>query len=181
VRCLPSAEELALLSPMLADAGWLAYASTPFDPSSPSPLRPTRFPADMSVGLAAFLAFRQRRTGSELASASFLTHFDTAANPEFTNATFDDAGTGWSTTGDVVFENGTAILKETAGTQTRLNQVFVVSETDRILSFTLAGIALDDVDNGPDDALKIALIDANTGLSLLGGVGLSKTDAILNL
>jgi hypothetical protein len=61
VRRLPSIEELALLSPTLADAGWLAYASTLSDPG-PSPDTPTTpVPLPMSVGLAAFLASRQRR------------------------------------------------------------------------------------------------------------------------
>jgi len=34
--------------------------------------------------------------------------------------------------------------------------------------------------DGPDDAFEVALLDANTGQSLLGGVGLTNSDAILN-
>jgi hypothetical protein len=37
-------------------------------------------------------------------------------------------------------------------TTTRLNQVFVVNETDRVLSFRLSNLTLDDVENAPDDA-----------------------------
>ncbi len=33
---------------------------------------------------------------------------------------------------------------------------------------------------GPDDAFEVALLDANTGLSLLGGTGLTHNDAIIN-
>ena len=51
----------------------------------------------------------------------------------------------------------------------------------RCLSFTLSGIAFDDVDNAPGGAFEVALIDANTGLSLLGSTGLTRNDAILNL
>jgi hypothetical protein len=61
VRRLPSAQELALLSPMLADSGWLAYASTLSDPSGQTPDTPNA-PLPMSIGLVAFLASRQRRT-----------------------------------------------------------------------------------------------------------------------
>jgi hypothetical protein len=63
VRRLPSIEELTRLSPTLADAGWLAYASTLADPSQPEPNTPSNpAPLPVSVGLAAFLASRQRRS-----------------------------------------------------------------------------------------------------------------------
>jgi len=88
---------------------------------------------------------------------------------------------GWSAKGDVAFGAGAITLKETATAQTRLNQVFVLGENDRFLSFTLAGIALDDAENAPDDTFEVALIDATTGLSLLKGSGLTRSDAFLNL
>ena len=37
------------------------------------------------------------------------------------------------------------------------------------------------MNSAPDDAFEVALIDANTGLSLLGGTGLTRSDALLNL
>jgi len=40
-------------------------------------------------------------------------------------------------------------------------------------SASLDNIALDDVTAAPDDAFEVALIDANTGLFLLGGTGLT--------
>ena len=95
---------------------------------------------------------------------------------------------GWSTQGSVDFtastssgQSGSATLKEISTSQTRLNQVFVVNERDRFLSFTLAGSVLDDVNGAPDDAFEVALLDANTGLSLAGALSLTRTDALLNI
>ena len=57
----------------------------------------------------------------------------------------------------------------------------MLGEQDRYLSFTLSGTALDDLNGAPDDAFEVALLDANTGLSVLGSNGLTRTDAFLNL
>lgn len=169
-RRLPSGEELKLMAGLLdlAKHGHLA-SSVPYDPFSPPGT-----PLPMTMSLAAFVATRRR------ADASPLTQFAVAANPVLTNPQFADSQ-GWSVAGNVAMQAGAATLKESATVQTRLNQVFVVGENDRFLSFTLSGIALDDVDNAPDDAFEVALIDANTGLSLLGGSGLTRNDAFLNL
>lgn len=141
--------------------------SEPYAPTDPgAPLPFTRVVATRSARRAAGLDGR-------------VPQFDTAANPKLSNPEFAGAD-GWSTTGDVRFANGTATLAEGAATQTRLNQVFVVNEGDRFLSFTVANAALGDQADGPDDAFEVALLDANTGLSLLGGTGLTKNDAILN-
>lgn len=172
VRHLPSASELNLMAGLLDVAKETGSASPiPYDPFSPPGT-----PLPMTMSLAAFVAARQRR--SSLSSA--LTQFEVAANPTLTNPQFADSQ-GWSSAGDVAIGSGAATLKETATAQTRLNQAFVVGEHDRFLSFTLADIALDNVDNAPDDAFEVALIDVNTGLSLLGGTGLSRNDAFLNL
>jgi hypothetical protein len=106
--------------------------------------------------------------------------YSVAANPKLSNTEFA-GGQGWSTTGDVRFQDGAATLTEAAASQTRLNQVFIVGENDRFLSFTVADTALDDADQAPDDAFEVALLDANTGASLLGGTGLTRNDAFLNL
>lgn len=90
--------------------------------------------------------------------------FDTVANPQLTDPEFTPAAT----------------LAESATAQTRLNQVFVVNDDDRYLSFTVADAALGDQADGPDDAFEVALLDANTGASLLGGTGLTHSDALLN-
>jgi hypothetical protein len=180
VRRLPSASELQQMANLVAQLkGEMGLTSTtPQQPDTPLPYTP--LPA--SVGLAAFLASRQRRDTEVLqTSANGVTRHEIAANPKLTDADFKNGGSAWSTLGNVIFADGAATLKETASTQTRLNQVFVLGENDRTLTFTLSGIALDDVDNAPDDAFEVALIDANTGLSLLGSTGLTRNDAILNL
>ncbi|NOU00242.1 MAG: hypothetical protein HOO95_01510 [Gallionella sp.] len=103
-----------------------------------------------------------------------------------------------------------ATLNEISTTQTRLSQVFMVNANDRYLSFTLSGTALDGTlplpnplpqagegVNGtasgsglsPSDAFEVALLNANTGASLLGSngpstelrTGLTHSDAFLNL
>src|SRR3989338_10922713 len=74
-----------------------------------------------------------------------------------------------------------ATLSEVSTSQTRLSQVFMLNEQDRYLSFTLSGNALDNLTGAPDDAFEVALLDANTGASLLGTDGLTRTDAFLNL
>ncbi len=141
--------------------------SEPYAPTDPgAPLPFTRVVATRSARRAAGLD-------------GLAPQFDSAANPKLSNPEFAGSA-GWSTTGDVRFENGTATLAEGAATQTRLNQVFVVNEGDRFLSFTVANAALGDQANGPDDAFEVALLDANTGHSLLGGTDLTKNDAILN-
>ena len=88
---------------------------------------------------------------------------------------------GWTASGSVSIGGGTAVLQETADGQTRLNQVFVLGEHDRFLSFTLANIALENQETGPDDAFEVGLLDADTGASLFSGIGLTRTDAVINL
>ncbi|MEY3447252.1 MAG: hypothetical protein RIR45_2007 [Pseudomonadota bacterium] len=113
--------------------------------------------------------------------------YDVAANATLTNGQFDVANNstssapGWSSEGSVSVATGSATLVETATQQTRLNQVFIVGPQDRFLSFTLSGIGLDDAAAGPDDAFEVALLNANTGASLLGSIALTHTDALLNL
>ncbi|HMV69683.1 MAG TPA: cadherin-like domain-containing protein, partial [Myxococcota bacterium] len=112
--------------------------------------------------------------------------FATLAQPTLQNPAFDTAGDphrapAWSTTGDITFAPGAATLQETATTQTRLDQVFVLGEDDRFLSFTLSGLARHAAADGPGDAFEVALLDAGTGLSLLGPTGLTHSDAFLNL
>jgi hypothetical protein len=97
-------------------------------------------------------------------------------NPQLQNANFAGSD-GWLSTGTVGFSNQAATLTEAANSQTRLNQVFVVGANDRFLSFTLSDIALDDANAAPDDSFEVALIDANTGASLLAGTGLTRNDA----
>jgi VCBS repeat-containing protein len=108
-------------------------------------------------------------------------------NPTLTNGSFIHGTVNWETTGQVAVANNAAVLTEATASQTRLNQAFIVSANDRYLSFTLSGIALDDPSansgqvNGPDDTFEVALLNANTGASLLSPLSLTRTDALLNL
>jgi len=176
VRRLPTSSELAALHGLLAGTN---SAPLPYDPSTPpgAPL-----PLSRSVGSLRLSRLRPAETndpaGDTLSAA--IAQFSIAANPTLLDAGFID-GSAWSTSGEVVFTQGAATLREAASSQTRLNQAFVVGANDGTLSFTLADIALDDVDAAPDDAFEVALIDASTGQSLMGGSGLANSDAIFNL
>jgi VCBS repeat-containing protein len=117
---------------------------------------------------------------------TLVTQYSVTANAKLTNGSFVASNNlpvdnGWATQGSVDFTGSKATLQEVTTRQTRLNQVFAINPTDRYLSFTLSGSALDNVNGAPDDAFEVALLDANTGLSLLGSTGLSHSDAFLNI
>ncbi len=183
VRRMPSAEELALMQQLIGQAK-AALSPTLSGEQDDTPINPG---LPIGTTLGAILLGRLRRTdyGSwspvfdSLSIPAPAPQFEIAANPKLENQAFD-GGAGWSAEGNVAFGNGAATLSETAATQTRLNQVFVLGEHDRFLSFTLANAALGN-QAGPSDAFEVALLDANTGLSLMGGTGLTHNDAILNL
>ena len=72
--------------------------------------------------------------------------------------------------------------------QTHAGQAFVLGATDRFLSFTVSGLNLQSNSDAQDaayttaqDAFEVALLDANTGASLLGGLGATHSDAALNI
>jgi hypothetical protein len=125
--------------------------------------------------------------------------YEVSANATFTSL---NTASGWNTQGsvDIVSSTGTgptgtATLNEVSTSQTRLSQVFMLGDRDRYLSFTLSGLPLPNPlpegegaivtafgsGYGPSDAFEVALLDANTGLSVLGTDGLTRTDAFLNL
>ena len=92
-------------------------------------------------------------------------------------------GAGWTSGGYVAFDGGFVTLSESPTTQTTLSQAFTLGAGDRYLSFT--------VDNNqnlasggqsaPSDAFEVALLDATTYDPLLGKLGLTHSDALLNL
>ena len=188
VRHLPSAEKLALMAQLIGEVKASIDGTTVSSPQPdfpPLPLDPS-LPLGGSLGLLALGRLRRSDYGWTLASdtikaiAPAAPQYQVAANAALVNSKFEDS-TGWSSNGNVAFVNGTAELRETAASQTRLNQTFVLGEHDRFLSFTLANIALDDQASGPDDAFEVGLLDANTGISLFSDVGLTHTDAVINL
>ncbi|UUZ69422.1 matrixin family metalloprotease [Polaromonas sp. P2-4] len=179
-RRLPTADELTLMSQLVAQLKQTdpAVPTTPQSPFDPSPLG--------GVGLLALGRLRRGDYGWTLADdnvkavAPSVPQYQIAANATLENGKFEGVSS-WATQGGVNVMNGTAELHEVATSQTRLNQVFLVGPQDKFLSFTLNGIALDDQATGPDDAFEVGLLNANTGVSLAAPIGLTHTDAMLNL
>jgi hypothetical protein len=187
VRRLPSAEELALMQQLIGEVK-TEMASVTTSGSNTDPTQLPLIPLG-GFGLAFLGRLRSSRYGSSTVFADYstlTTQFEVTANAKLTNGTFTSANgmpidNGWATQGSVDFSNGAATLQEVTTSQTRLNQVFAINPTDRYLSFTLSGSALDNVNGAPDDAFEVALLDANTGASLAGALSLTHTDAFLNL
>ncbi|MFA6921855.1 MAG: Ig-like domain-containing protein, partial [Gallionella sp.] len=195
VRRLPSAEELALMQQLVAQAkdgvvGWASAQQVGMNSDLPGNV-PVPFPTmplgGMSLAFAGLL--RSSRYGGLSISpvpGTLVTEYATAANATFANL---NAASGWNTQGgvDIVPAStgstltASATLNEVSTSQTRLSQVFMLNDKDRYLSFTLAGSALDNLTGAPDDAFEVALLDANTGRSVLGSNGLTRSDAFLNL
>jgi hypothetical protein len=159
-------------------------------------------PINMGFGISFLGLLRRNNSASSIFAnaANKPAQYDIAANATLTNGNFSVTPTptlplagggslsGWETTGKVTSNPSMGsgrtdgvTLSEVSTSQTRLNQVFVVGELDRYLSFTLSGIALDDAANGPDDAFEVALLSANTGAALTTPIGMTHTDAMLNL
>ena len=186
VRRLPSADELALMQNLIAQAKkgeMVADASTlsPALPLQGGGGLPLPIPLGGSLGLAFLGRMRKSSYGGtsiDVVGAPTITQYAVAANATFTNL---NTPAGWNTQGSVDIASGTATLSEVSTSQTRLSQVFMLNEQDRYLSFTLSGAALDNLTGAPDDAFEVALLDANTGLSVLSSNGLTRTDSFLNL
>jgi len=199
-RRLPSADELTLMAQLVAEAkqnlagldGTAVSGNGTQSPiPTPSPIPTLPLGAGFGISFLGLTRRNNNNAGSlfgDALSANAPAQYDIAANPTLVNSELNSAH-GWETTGNVAVNpsagsgqaGGAAVLSEVAGSQTRLNQVFVLGEHDRFLSFTLANSALGDQAAGPDDAFEVALLDANTGLSLLGATGLTRNDAFLNL
>jgi len=186
VRRLPSAEEMALMQGLVAEAKAALTESTPsltlpLQGGGDAPGFPTIPLGTSFIGFLGLL--RSSRYGGVSIAAdanTLVTQYAWAANTTLVNGSLN-AADGWSTQGSVNIGSGVAVMNEVSASQTRLSQVFLLNPTDRFLSFTLAGTALDDLTGAPDDAFEVALVDANTGASLLAGTGQTRTDAFLNL
>ncbi|MBK7003103.1 MAG: tandem-95 repeat protein [Rhodoferax sp.] len=181
-RRLPSAEELTLMSQLVAQlkastalADDNAPANPEPDPTLPNPSAP------LGALLIGRLALGRKPEDAEQGSQALFSANATLQSGNL--ATLQD----WATQGNVVTSPSSgnssagATLGESTTTQTRLNQVFMLNPQDRYLSFTLSNLTLDDATNGPDDAFEAALLNANTGTNLLTPLSLSHTDALLNL
>ena len=204
VRRMPSAEEMALMQQLVGQVKGEMVAATE---STPTPALPLQggggLPIPLGAGFGMAFIGRMRKssyggTSIDVVGAPTITQYAVAANATFANL---NTPAGWNTQGSATFNPDTpdpstgsgpstssgqsgmasVTLSEISTSQTRLSQVFMLNEQDRYLSFTLSGTALDDLTGAPDDAFEVALLDANTGLSVLGSNGLTRTDAFLNL
>jgi VCBS repeat-containing protein len=139
--------------------------------------------------------------GSDSAGATFALQANdssaasSAANPTTTAPTFASGlpvhatlsggalldAAGWSTRGNVVVQDGKAVIGESASRQAQLSQAFTIGAHDKLLSFTLESPQLLANAAGPSDAFEVALLDAVTGLPIAGKVALNGSDALLNL
>ena len=187
VRRIWSAQDMADLRSMLgmnSVAGLLR--SIPSAPTNDGPNRDSDAPlptggssSSTRLGRARNSRFDALNDANDTFEArNTLPQYDIAANATLSNL---DTSNGWLTRGNVSVAGGVAILSEVSNTQTRLNQVFMVGPNDRYLTFTVNSAVLDDQTNGPDDAFEVGLLNANTGASLAGPIGLTHSDALLNL
>jgi len=89
---------------------------------------------------------------------------------------------GWNIYGGANVSNGLGILGEDSILMTRFSQTFMLTADVKELRFTIIGMDLGLGDKGPSDAFEVALLNANTQISLLGvSVGLTHTDSLLNI
>jgi hypothetical protein len=138
-------------------------------------------PADLSAEtVSAFLMARGALQRGALVGATPVMQDAAVVNPLLTNSDFNGT-VGWAISGDVAMASGKAMLGESSTGQTRINQVFTVGPNDQFLRFTIDSTSLGNPGDLPEDAFEAALLDANTGASLLGSIGLNQTDAFLNL
>ena len=187
MRRLPSADAMQLMAQLAGEAREAIMAGNGFtftvaNGNTDSPAPTPSLPINMGFGISFLGLLRRNSSTSNIFANAAPAQYDIAANTTLTNGNFAGNTTNsWETTGKVNASNGVAVLSEVSTSQTRLNQVFVVGADDRYLSFTLSNIGLEDVSAGPDDAFEVALLNANTGASLTAPIGLTRTDALLNI
>jgi hypothetical protein len=90
------------------------------------------------------------------------------------------SGAGWQTRGSVSFVANVATLTEASALNSSLMQTLRIPTAARYLSFDLYTAGFTSGATGVSDAFEVALVNP-TGGSLLGGLGLSLTDALLNI
>jgi len=162
-------------APMSTVPSYYAVPSTPNAPSTiPATISPSTSPNVGPLGFA------------ELSDAVL---FDLPfAQPALLNGAFDASTangrpTLWQSFGNVAVVSGRAVLSETAGRlYSDLSQTFIVPSGARRLSLTITIDQLRQIRGQPGDAFEVALLDAETGLSLAGTArNLTETDTVFNL
>ena len=84
--------------------------------------------------------------------------------------------------GGVTIGNGRATLSEDAAFNSSLSQQLRIPQGARFLSFELSDVQFGTgLQTGVGDAFEIALVDFDNGVSLFGPIGLSRTNAAINI
>jgi hypothetical protein len=117
-------------------------------------------------------------------------HLTAGALIGITNGDFTTPTT-WNTVGATNIINGTATLTEQSQKLSELTQAFIIPTGAKMLQFTIkdnhlveSGVRSQEsgVNNAPDDAFEVALLDTNTFNPLAGiSQGLTHTDSLLNI
>jgi hypothetical protein len=150
---------------------------TPVLPTTPEPEAPPQ---------GTVLVAPRRSTAPEQAATAAPAPTATPAQPRLVNGGFavepGADGFGWTVAGDVKVENGEAVLRERDGVMTGLSQSFLLPAAATGLRFTITDLDLFATAGTAPDAFEVALLDAATGLPVLGPIaGFGGSDAILNI
>ncbi len=93
-----------------------------------------------------------------------------------------DTGINWATRGATTIARGEATLAEDGSFNSSLTQQLRIPQGARFLTFELTDVQFGaGVQSGVGDAFEVALVDLDTGASLLGPIGLSRTNAAINV
>lgn len=147
-------------------------------------------PTGLSAGDPDLLSHLARGTGAAPVLPSTQAPLVAAApipaglvNGTFTVSDSSDPRFGWTVRGSGSLADGQALLREDNRVITDLSQTFILPAGAKQLRFTITRSQFGD--NGlinPPDAFEAALLDAATGLPLVGAAaGLTQTDAFLNV
>ena len=152
-RRLPSADELALMSQLVAELKTTSDSQSPHP--SPLPGGEGGIPAIPGnplslLGLLPLGFVRRNSAGNGAATGTVHTDYLTAIQPTLTNGSFANGLAQWESTGAVSTAGAdaahyTVTLSESSTTsagQTHVGQAFVLGATDRFLSFTVSGLNL---------------------------------------
>jgi hypothetical protein len=116
---------------------------------------------------------------NELASSVGLALGDPTSgiiNPDFTMG--DE---GWQSFGAVSIVEGVAVISSAEDRlYSDLSQTFLLSANTTSLQFTISSVSLQSLASGLGDAFEVALLNSETGSSLLAPA-LGQSDALLNL
>jgi hypothetical protein len=174
-RRLPSADELSLMSRLIAQISGSTGSTNNNDPQDPTlPNNPLPL-----LGLLP-MAFLRRSSGAGAYAPSQNLQ---AINTTFTNGDFSTGTSNWQTNGNTTLGgNGSVILGESNNADSHLAQGFMINNGDRFLSFNVVDDQLQANDGtGPNDAFEVALLNATTGAAVGATDGFSHSDALLNI